>query len=56
MGINGENRQRNGHVLVWNQTDLPAEDARPKSKHAFIFFLSFCLFVLIIHIQFYVEY
>lgn len=27
-----ENRRRNGHVLVWNQTDLPAEDARPKSK------------------------
>lgn len=32
MGITEENRRRNGHVLVWDQTDLPAEDTRPKSK------------------------
>lgn len=44
MGITEENRQRNGHVLVWDQSDLPVEDTRPKSKHGFFFVCLYLLF------------
>lgn len=33
MRSNEENRSRNGHVLVWDQPDLLAEDKKTKSKN-----------------------
>lgn len=39
MVARDENRNRNGHVLVWEQTDLPKEDRniKPNSMYSFFF-------------------
>lgn len=35
---NGENRDRNGHVLVWEQPGLEENDKRPAKKKGIQFF------------------
>lgn len=39
MVARDENRNRNGHVLVWEQTDLPKEDRniKPNSTYHLVF-------------------
>lgn len=36
MRINEENRNRNGHVLIWDQPGLNSDDKKSKSKILFV--------------------